>query len=347
VPRLASAKIRSRRLPAPLFAASAVALLCTSVALLPAHGADARQQNSPIPALMLPSTAGWTAFIVRESDPTVYLPDEYLHGRASIERAISLGAPPDKVTAYLQGRTFNEWIAPASGIGPISDGPEHPFYNNDVAQVVGRNSSYRVADLTSEAARNLMPWALEALKKQNALVLAGKNGETRQARCWETGVPDIHEAPQSLYFIQTPKEVVMYQGGRIRHVYLNVPHTKNPTPSWYGESVGHYEGDTLVVDTIGLNDKTFVDGYRTPHTTQLHVVERFRVINGGKGLDVSFTVEDPGTFYRPWGARRPRYRSRDVGNPTGGMEEDSCAANNDDKFAQGLEPVPQADRPDF
>jgi hypothetical protein len=85
-----------------------------------------------------------------------------------------------------------------------------------------------------------MPWAIEALKKQNALALAGKNGETRQARCWETGVPDIHEAPQSLYFIQTPKEVVMYQGGRVRHVFLNVPHSKNPEPSWYGESVGHY-----------------------------------------------------------------------------------------------------------
>ena len=146
-----------------------------------------------------------------------------------------------------------------------------------------------------------MPWAVEALKKQNALTLAERNGETRQARCWETGVPDIHEAPQPLYFIQTAKEIVMYQGHRTRHVFMNVPHTNNPAPSWYGESVGHYEGDTLVVDTIGQNDKTFVDGYRTPHTTQLHVVERFRVVKGGRGLDVSFTVDDPGTFYKPWG----------------------------------------------
>jgi hypothetical protein len=83
----------------------------------------------------------------------------------------------------------------------------------------------------------------------------------------------------------------MYQGHRTRHVFMNVPHTNNPAPSWYGESVGHYEGDTLVVDTIGQNDKTFVDGYRTPHTTQLHVVERFRVVKGGRGLDVSFTVD--------------------------------------------------------
>jgi len=327
--------------------ATVLAFLCTPLALLSALDADASQPTAAIPQLMLPSTEGWTGFVVRSSDPTIYLPDDYLQGRENAARAIKLGATPSNVTAYLHGRTFNEWIAPVSGIGPISDGPEYPFYNNNVAQVLGKNSTYRVADLTSEAAKNLMPWAVETLKKQNALVLAGKNGETRQARCWETGVPDIHEAPQSLYFIQTPTKVVLYQGGRVRHIYLDVPHTKNPKPSWYGESVGHYEGDTLVVDTIGFNDKTFVDGYRTPHTTQLHVVERFRVINGGKGLDVSFTVDDPGTFYKPWGARRPRYRSPDRENYTGRMEEDSCAGNNDDKFNQGLEPVPHADTPDF
>ena len=339
------AKKTSQSLP-PACVTSALAVLCTSAVLLSGLGAAAAQPAA-IPQLMLPASEGWSGFIVRGADPTIYLPEVYLHGRDSVAHAISLGATSSNVTAYLHGRTFNEWIAPVSGIGPISDGPEHPFYNNNVAQVVRQNPTYRVADLTNEAAKNLMPWAIEALKKQNALVLADKNGETRQARCWETGVPDIHEAPQSLYFLQTPKEVVLYQGGRVRHVYMDVPHTKNPKPSWYGESVGHYEGDTLVVDTIGFNDKTFVDGYRTPHTTQLHVVERFRVINGGKGLDVSFTVDDPGTFYKPWGARRPRYRTPDRENYTGGMEEDSCAGNNDDKFNQGLEPVPQADKLDF
>jgi hypothetical protein len=59
------------------------------------------------------------------------------------------------------------------------------------------------------------------------------------------------------------------------------------------ESVGHYDGATLVADTIGLNDKTVVDVYRTPHTERLHVVERWRLIDGGKMMQVSFTVEDP------------------------------------------------------
>ena len=64
---------------------------------------------------------------------------------------------------------------------------------------------------------------------------------------------------QPIYFIQTPKQVLMlYQGNaEVRRIHMNVPHSANPKPSWYGESVGRYEGDTLVIDTIGLNNKTF------------------------------------------------------------------------------------------
>jgi len=69
---------------------------------------------------------------------------------------------------------------------------------------------------------------------------------------------------------------------------------------WYGESVGHYEGDTLVVDTIGMNDKTFIDAYRTPHTEKLHVVERFRMVDGGKAMQVDITLDDPDAFNAPW-----------------------------------------------
>ena len=71
-------------------------------------------------------------------------------------------------------------------------------------------------------------------------------------------------------------------------------------PTWYGDSVGHFEGDTLVVDTVGLNDKTFVDNYRTPHTTQLHVIERFRLMNGGRILHADITVDDPGAYTSTW-----------------------------------------------
>lgn len=74
-----------------------------------------------------------------------------------------------------------------------------------------------------------------------------------------------------------------------------------------GESVGRYEGDTLVVDTVGLSTRTFVDNYQTPHTAQLHVVERFRMIDAGKTLEVNVRVEDPGAFTTPWNALQ-RYR---------------------------------------
>jgi hypothetical protein len=297
------------------------AALAAGVVFLPARAAETPISNNGVPALMQEPGVGWRAY--------------QFGGRA--HPASPADVPYD--------RTANEWQAPESGIGPITADPAHPFYNNAVAQDLGVSSTYRVADLNNAAAKNLLPWAVEALKKQNALTLQNRNGETRQARCWEVGVPDIHEAPFEWYFIQTPKEVVIIQAGAmqtVRRVYLNVPHSKNLKPSWYGESIGHYEGgDTLVVDTIGLNDRTFVDGYRTPHTTQLHVVERFKIANGGKTLDASFTVDDPGTFYRPWGAKRARDR---VVAP---FEEQVCQLNNDDRFNQGFDPVPTADHIDF
>jgi hypothetical protein len=121
-----------------------------------------------------------------------------------------------------------------------------------------------------------------------------------------------------------------------------VPHSKAPNPSWYGESVGHYEGDELVVDTIGLNDRTFVDNYRTPHTTQLHVLERFKMINGGKTLQVLVRVEDPGAFNMPWNAKQTWVRVH-----PGALIEDICEPNNDFFFGYDVAPLPHEDRPSF
>jgi hypothetical protein len=131
--------------------------------------------------------------------------------------------------------------------------------------------------------------------------------------------------------------------GRVRRIYLDVPHSANPKPSWYGESVGYYEnGDTLVVDTIGFNDKTFVDSYRTPHTTQLHVVERFKLISGGDTLEISFRVEDPGAFNAPWTGTRNRQRVQ-----RGPIDENICAEDYGNPLNLDLEPLPTADSPDF
>jgi hypothetical protein len=184
------------------------------------------------------------------------------------------------------------------------------------------------------------------MKKDNDEIDHGKIAFQARSSCLPSGIPNMFLPGNPLIILQTPKEVLMIKegGAEVRHVYLGMPHSGALKPSWYGESVGHYEGDTLVVDTIGQNDRSFVDGYRTPHTTQLHVIERYRVVNGGKGLDVSFTVDDPGTFYKPWSARRPRYLVTD--RPLN--EEDTiCSAGNDDRFNLGFDPVPTADQPDF
>ena len=136
-------------------------------------------------------------------------------------------------------------------------------------------------------------------------MLSGKPVFERRTGCWPSGVPAFNlYVVLPTYFIQTPTKIVMIsqQDNQVRHIYLNVPHSANPTPSWNGESVGHYEGDTLVVDTIGMNERTFVDNFRTPHTTQLHVVERFRMIDDGKRMEVHITVDDPGAYTTTWTA---------------------------------------------
>ncbi len=128
-----------------------------------------------------------------------------------------------------------------------------------------------------------------------------------------------------------------------RHIYLTVPHSANPKPSWHGESVGHYEGDTLVVDTIAILDHpfSFVDNYRTPHTDQLHVVERLRLVDTDT-INVNIYVEDPGAFTMPWNAVQRLYRAT-----RGPIEETICAEGNPDYFNLYPVPIPLADVPDF
>jgi hypothetical protein len=248
---------------------------------------------------------------------------------------------PDNVTGWLKP-PGDEFISPDSGPGPVRADPRHPYVSNALAP----QETVKIADLTNPI---LKPWVVEQMKRANDEVLAGKVGFTARSRCWPHGVPGFLLYPvHPIIFIQTPKEVLMTWGQdfQLRRVYLNQKHSANPKPSWYGESVGHYEnGDTLVVDTIGLNDKTFVDNYRTPHTTELHVVERFQIVDGGKALEVNVRVEDPGAFTMPWNAVQRYRRDQRAGEVP--LHEMVCAENNEDHFHQGLYPIPQADKPDF
>jgi hypothetical protein len=236
----------------------------------------------------------------------------------------------------------NDLNAPASGPGPVTFDPRHPYVSNAEAARTGKAPNFRVADLSNPI---LLPATREALRRQNEEALSGAVVFTRESRCWPTGVPAFLLNPAlPIYFLQTPTDVwiILEPDHRIRQVSLNRPHSPNPKPSWYGESVGHYEGDTLVVDTIGFSDRTHVDNYRTPHTTQLHVVERYRMIDGGRRLEVNILVEDPGAFTTPWRAVR-RFNRLD-NRP---LEEVACAENNADYFNFRIDPLPMDDTPDF
>lgn len=232
-----------------------------------------------------------------------------------------------------------DFLPPSSGPGPIRNDPKYRHVGNGQRG----QPNFRMADLSNP---NLEPWTRDALQKVNEHVAAGGGGFTPQVSCIPLGVPAylLHPA-RPVYFIQTPKEVIMVwpPNQEIRHVYLTDKHSGHVTPSWFGESIGHYENaDTLVVDTIGLSTKTYVDNFRAPHTDRLHVVERFRINPDAKRLTVDVTVEDPGAFTTPWHAVQ-RYRRVEDGP----MQEETCAENPTNYFRYDMDPIPEATQPDF
>jgi hypothetical protein len=196
----------------------------------------------------------------------------------------------------------------------------------------------------------LKPQAAEIVKRHGQLGLNSIGDPNPRNQCWPEGPPFVFtNGPTQL--LQQPDQVTILYGynHQVRHVRLNRSHPARVTPSWYGDSVGHYEGDTLVVDTVGIKVGRYsmVDWYGTPHTAALHVVERYRMLDykaakegferdarehnvvpgmpvpnaRGKYLQLRFTVEDEGVFTRPWTATMT-YRS----NPADWAEQ-TCAEN--------------------
>jgi hypothetical protein len=231
-----------------------------------------------------------------------------------------------------------DWLPGESGPPPVTFDPAHPYVPNGT----GAQPTFRVADLNNPG---LTQFAKDELKKSNDMVLKGFAMYARESRCWATGTPVYLLNPaQPTFILQRPEKVTMLwqMDHQVRHIYMNVPHSANPKPSWYGESVGHYEGDTLIIDTIGQNTKTFIDNYRTPHSGKLHVVERFRLIDGGMGLQADVTIEDPVALVQPW---HVIHRWRKVQGP---MTESRCAdGESNNPFVQQVEPLPIADKPEF
>jgi hypothetical protein len=143
--------------------------------------------------------------------------------------------------------------------------------------------------------------------------------------CLPRGVPDTINEPYPIQIVQTPNLVViLYEAGELFRVIPTDgrPHPKDLDPTWMGNSVGHWDGDTLVVDVIGVNDKVSVGEYR--HTTAYHVVERFERPSYGM-LKYSATIEDPNVFAAPW-----TEASTFTLHPEWDIQEYICDENNHD-----------------
>jgi len=239
---------------------------------------------------------------------------------------------PNLQSAGGWSHPFHGAFPPVQGSAlPVQQDPGHPYINAILTN--------RIGDISNP---NLKPWAKEVMKKDNEEINAGKIEFSAGSSCLPAGVPAFLQLPGPFFVLQTPTKVIILeeQNQEVRTIYLNVPHSAVVKPSWYGESVGRYEGDTLVVDTIGLNTKTMIDLFRTPHTEKLHVVERWHLIDGGNMLEVNITVEDPDTFYHPWETYQ-RYQRRQ--RP---LQEWVCTENNQNQNLFDFH-TPTADKVDF
>ena len=139
----------------------------------------------------------------------------------------------------------------------------------------------------------MLPWAEELMKKR-------ESKEDPEANCLPAGIP--RGSPYPWRIVQTPTHYfILYEGNihSYRQIFMNAKHPEDPDPTWYGHSVGHWEGNTLIVDTIGFNDKFWFDYKGHPHTEQLHTIERYTRTDLGH-MAIEVTIDDPGAYTQPF-----------------------------------------------
>jgi len=263
---------------------------------------------------------------------------------------------------------WHRWFRP--GLGPAVSGPG-PVTNLSRLNGVS-NYNQLAGDYKNPI---LKPEASALVKKRGDLSLSGVGYETPSNQCWPGGVPYVFWN-FGVQILQQPKEITMiyFHDHEVRRVRMNGAHPAHITPSWYGDSVGHYEGDALVIDTVGVKQGPFAmaDMYGTPYSQALHVIERYRVVDydtakatidreakvntryprglnaiefdpnyRGKHLQLELTVEDEGVFTTPWTSVMI------YGRPIGAWIEHVCAENTQEYYNNGQSAVPTAKTPDF
>jgi hypothetical protein len=252
-------------------------------------------------------------------------------------------------------------IPPASGPGPVTNKSRRPDNGES-------DYSLLVGDYANPI---LQPWTADVVKQKGERSLAGEVFPSPANQCWPEPPPFLFKH-MAIQILQQPNETVMIfnEDHEVRHVRMNVPHPAKVTPSWHGDAVGHYEGDTLVIDTVGIKaDRKFamIDLFGTPYTGRLHVTERYRLADlaevkddlarglkenwrpGGpanpnykdKYLKIEFRIEDEGAFTTPWTATMVYLRDR--------LEwpEEACAENPTGFYKDPQAGVPRAVKPDF
>jgi len=215
----------------------------------------------------------------------------------------------------------------------------------------------------------LQPWAAAIVKKFGELSRAGITFPNPSNQCWPYPMPFTYKWTTVLV-LPGKDTITLHYGGGMRRIRMNASHPSPLTPSWFGDSIGHYEGDTLVVDTVGVKtDRPYAmqDLFGTPYTDKLHIVERYRLRDyddvkdaidrnakenwmfagdvfskhRGRFMQVHVTVEDEGVFTSPFTATLTY-----VPNPSP-LNEVVCAENPHEYYNNRDSDVPKADTPDF
>src|SRR5258708_34945924 len=282
-----------------------------------------------------------------------------------------IASVPD-FTGTGQHPVFPWFKPPASGRGPINNlsrWPQRAIEGQAPSREGVSDYDQLVGDYKNPI---LQPWAAEIVKKSGEMSLAGITFPNPSNQCWPMPMPFTFKNFVVLVLQGKDSGLLAYANPQhdMRRVRLNASHAKPLTPSWYGDSIGHYEGDTLVVDTVGVKtDRPYAmqDLFGTPYTDKLHIVERYRLRDygevkdalernakenwlfqgdvfskhRGKFMQVHVTVEDKGVFTSPFTATITYVPSS---NP---LNEVVCAENPHEYYNNKDSAVPKADNPDF
>jgi hypothetical protein len=221
----------------------------------------------------------------------------------------------------------------------------------------------------------LKPEAAEIVRQKGEISKTGANYPDPSNHCAPYAPPFTFAMQLGVQVLQAKDRITLIynQDDQVRHVRLNAAHPAHVKPSAMGDSIGHYEGGTLVIDTIGIEQGAIpmIDRYGTPRSDALHVVERYRLVDyetarraaeqhqkqdgpaglggnvavdpdyKGKGLQLQFTVEDPKVFTAPWSANITYRRIK------GSWSEQICAENPFEYYSGKITAIPMAEKPDF